>query len=1251
MHAPSPSPRPRLPRRLLRAFGLLCLLSALAVLALPYAARHFIGPERLRSLAEETLTEALGRRVTISGDVVFSLTPWPALRMGPVAVADAPEFGDKPIVEADRLETTIRLLPLWSRIVAPGSVRVRGLHLHLRRDASGHANWEHLDRPKAKAAAGAPDWSIAPEPRDVLFENARADYHDATTGRTLAVSDIRLATGVGQPFAFSLDFTANDAASEASLACRINGQASMDASGGRLALHRTRVDALLTRERPLVPGGASLARARLLTDLDYEAGTWTLSHIDLRLLATRLSGALRITGLPDAPKAKASLQLTAPSDGHWRELLGLSPASGSLVAASRPDTGREPQPPGGEAVLTQATATEPGRIQVGMDLTADATGLDVSSLRLTLPHGEATASGVWKWGAKPVLDAALTLADVDLAALPLPEGRASWPWPLPWLSGLAADVRVDLRHCALGSLAVPDAHATVSAKDGRLRLYPVSAVLPGGIVALDARLHPNPDRTPPGLVVEARAALEPGPATSARGLKGPTTLELKGNLDADGAKGAFTLRSDNPQAAATLLGQAADLPDTALNVRGSFAATPGIGHVLSTVALTGLEAGYGGTVLRGQAAWDVKIPDKLTFDCGLEALDLDLLPPLPFAGGDGGMLRAEGKVRLGRVAGHGLEARNLELGLAYDHKRLEAVVTGGELWGGRLGGKGSFDTASGRLAAALHLSGAEASRLPTAGGALGLSGQTTLAAVLETAGWSKGRPVGLGITLEADAPQLALKSSGKRTSLLTAPKATLTLKSREGGDTAAGLDLEANLALAVATAPGLREVRLKATGPLRLDQALRPREPSKFGLEASGLARSAGGAVKDLQISAHGPLLLDWSGGMTLGEMTVNAGGLAATAKCWRKTGETGPMSFSLDAGTTSPRRVLEAWGVTVPASVPADKLTRIALSASGSVGEAALDVKQLRVRLDDTTITGQGRMPQFDPKRGRWDLHLDRLDLDAYFPQPAAGAPKPAAAPAKPYELDLLRQLAMEIHLDAGWIKRGNVAFDAAGIMANARGGLFTFRLESQRFYGGRFYAEVRGDARNAVLGAMVELKLESFECARFLKDWADGDTLAAGAATFILAARTSGLTETELRGHIAGNASLQITRGDLKVKSRPAKAGSPPSEDRIPFDIFSSSWTSTGGVARTDDFRIDGPRMRVTGNGFVDLRDESINLSVLAHLKEGSEVPATIIGPLDNPKLTIDRSRIFGDILYNILQGIVSIPGKAVSRILMLR
>ncbi|MHC1790843.1 AsmA family protein [Solidesulfovibrio sp.] len=1238
MPAPLPDAAPAKRRfRLPRLAALLAAVAVAVVVGLPLAARQAIGPERLRVMVEQALTDALGRQVSVSGDVSIILAPWFGLSMGPVAVAEAPGFGDQPMLTAGRLEMTIRVLPLLAKVVSPGSVRVSDLAVNLTRRADGRANWDDLTAPKDSAAEAG--WTVAPQPRDIRLENVSARFDDAAAGRRLAVTGARLRTGLGQPFNFSGSFTATGLLPETAVECHLQGRASFDPASGRLGLHAATVETAVVTSAPLVPGGAVPARvvSRLTLDYDPAAAVLTLSDIDARAPGLQLTGAATVTGLPGAPSLRAETALAADLDGNWRELLGLSRPGGSDSLMAQPAPGTDPQTPPADptAAALGPAPPAPGIAEAAVTATADASGLRLERLDIRLPKGRIQAAGTATFGDKPAVSGEITAEDVPFDALPRPGGGSGWPIPGPWIFGCDLDVRAVLHRSTVAGLDIAEAAATLRGGGGLVRLYPAAAVLPGGgVVSLDARLTDSggPDGGPG---CDIAAALEPV----------GTRTRFVGRLDATGAAGTWTLASPDPAAAAKALGLDA-LPALPAEARGQLTLLAG---PAGKWALSGLEAKVAGTTLRGQLG-AADPPDELAFDLAMDGLDLARLPAAAApAAGSGRLPRARGKLRLEHLAGGGLEARNLVLDLTLGDAGLTAAVENADLFGGKL--TGSVERlGSGRITAALQLAGAEAGRLVARPG-LQLTGPVTARLAFEAAGSAKGPLGAMTASLEAESPQLFLTRAGQRQPV-AAPKASLTVK---GVDDADGFDGDAALTIISAGADGgvatlgLRDIRLNLAAPVSLDRAWRLKDPVAGKIEASALAQPAG-AARDIRLTLTGPVTADNAGGFSAGDLALNFGGAAGVARIWRKAGETGPTAFRLETGTLQPRQVLPAWGVAVSAEVPADKLAKASLAASGTVDDKAITVSRLAFTLDETHVTGHGVMDRFEPGRGKWDLSIDRLDLDAYTPHKPAAGPPPPAERRKPLDFKGLRDMALETRLHFGWLKKGNVTFDASSVVFLAKGGLFTFRQESSRFYGGRLFTEVRGDARDTALKTIIELKLEGIEIARFLHDWAEGDTLAAGTCTFVVAARTSGASEEELRGNLAGNGSLQVTRGELKVRDPDHKSGGQPQEERIPFDVFSSTWNAKGGVAHSDDFRIEGPRMLVAGKGQVDLRDETIHLSLMASLAGGGEVPATIIGPLDGPKLTIDRSRIIGDMVYRVLQGIVSIPGKAVTRILQL-
>ena len=164
----------KVPRFLLMAIGALIVLVVIVVLCLPL----FLNADSFRTRIESTLTESLGRKVTI-GKLDLSL--WSGgLVAANSTVADDPAFSPQPFIQADSVKIGVDIIPL----ILTRKIHIRGFSLispkvQLLRAANGTWNYSTIGR-------------ATPAPQDA---DAKQAFPDLTVGH-VTVQGGRFTVGV-----------------------------------------------------------------------------------------------------------------------------------------------------------------------------------------------------------------------------------------------------------------------------------------------------------------------------------------------------------------------------------------------------------------------------------------------------------------------------------------------------------------------------------------------------------------------------------------------------------------------------------------------------------------------------------------------------------------------------------------------------------------------------------------------------------------------------------------------------------------------------------------------------------------------------------------------------------------------------------------------------------------------------------------------------------------------------------------------
>jgi AsmA protein len=168
-----------------------------------------IDPNRYRSKVEAIVADLAGRPLVIEGNLQITWYPWLGVRMGPAHLDNLPGVLGPPIAEWRSLAVAAKLFPLLKGQVVIDRIRLQSPHIHLRRDAQGHANWESLGprTPTPPAAQRPPPQIAGLEVREGIL-----DYVDEMTGLQVNLTNLELDIGewqVAQPLPIHTRFLAH----------------------------------------------------------------------------------------------------------------------------------------------------------------------------------------------------------------------------------------------------------------------------------------------------------------------------------------------------------------------------------------------------------------------------------------------------------------------------------------------------------------------------------------------------------------------------------------------------------------------------------------------------------------------------------------------------------------------------------------------------------------------------------------------------------------------------------------------------------------------------------------------------------------------------------------------------------------------------------------------------------------------------------------------------------------------------------
>ncbi|MBO1924259.1 AsmA family protein [Thiomicrorhabdus sp. 6S3-12] len=366
-------------------------------------------------------------------------------------------------------------------------------------------------------------------------------------------------------------------------------------------------------------------------------------------------------------------------------------------------------------------------------------------------------------------------------------------------------------------------------------------------------------------------------------------------------------------------------------------------------------------------------------------------------------------------------------------------------------------------------------------------------------------------------------------------------------------------------------------------------------------------------------------------------------------------ISSSLQIAEFNLKQLLTAMGVELPAMSGSDRLQKVAaamdVNFDASKQSARLNLKNLT--LDDSTIKGNGSLANFEKPQIRYDLALDKIDLNAYLP-PKTETAEGGTQSDEELVIELPNELIRSLDIK-GTLKVGDLIVDKL----NPKNILVTVTAKDGKVNITPLKADIFKTTVNAKAGLDVTGDTPKYSLQTQAPKVPVGDVLLAftgddklsGLGSVNLDLNTQGKTIKQFMANLNGRSDVDLTDGAVKgfnlaqsIREARAKLkGETLPESNEPkqtdFSSLIAKANIVNGLVTTETLSALAPYMRINGEGTINLGKEQLDYLVntkivgtdkgqggkeLDDLK-GLTIPVRLKGNWLDPNISLDLKSLF--------------------------
>jgi len=379
-----------------------------------------------------------------------------------------------------------------------------------------------------------------------------------------------------------------------------------------------------------------------------------------------------------------------------------------------------------------------------------------------------------------------------------------------------------------------------------------------------------------------------------------------------------------------------------------------------------------------------------------------------------------------------------------------------------------------------------------------------------------------------------------------------------------------------------------------------------------------------------------------------------------------------IDVDEFNPSALLSQIDVSLPEMKNKQAVKSIALGFDLEATTESLLLDQLKLKLDESSLTGSLSVNDFEQPEIKYNLALDKINVDDYLPPPVkedVSTTSQTAAPAAAGNTTTSEDIAVELPVEmlrtlnlagvftAQTIQGFDQTISQLLIETKAEKGLIKVPKINAQLLEGSVFSSASLDVRPVVPLYNFHLNAKGIKADSFVNPVLQellGETAVSitGASHLTATVNTSGKTVKQLmvnsHGNVSFNADKAILSGVdaeyfvrkalaayLEEKKVPVKdewRGEYKPKETTAIKTLRATATIRKGVVQNKDLLLDAPRFNVTGAGTINLPKETLNYRTVVDvqpqrtkttMEKMLDVPLAVIvkGSFSQPQIVMDK------------------------------